>query len=129
MSSKKYRYPVHIRFQPEILTDNDIEIISDYLKSHFGACAIAREVEPISGKAFLHGGGLSSKKVGDVSCELHLKTGFMKDCTQLTYHKDWVRTVDNSRTRPTSGRAPSSGALQCTMYTDDLYKQATWERY
>ena len=59
----------------------------------------------------------------------HKKLGFGKDVSQTSYHQDWIRGSDQSRTQVTRGRAPSSGALQVTIYTLDIYKQATWERY
>jgi hypothetical protein len=127
--SAKYQHSVHIRFSPNELSQNDVEVIQEFLKVHFSDCAMAKVVDPISKKAFLHGGGMCAKKVGDVSKVLHERLGFGKDVSQTTYHQDWIRSSDQSRTQVTRGRAPSSGALQVTMYTLDIYKQATWERY
>lgn len=125
----KYQQPVHIRYQPNKLSPHDIEVIQEFLKVHFSDCAMAKVVDHISKNEFLHGGGMCSKKVGDVSNVLHQRLGFGKDVSQTTHHQDWIRGSDQSRTQVTRGRAPSSGALQVTMFTLDLYKQATWERY
>jgi hypothetical protein len=129
MATCKNIFPVHIRFQPNTLTDIDIEKIAEYMKSSFGACCVAKETDPISKQPFLHGGGLSSKPVSEVAQQLHSVLGFTKDFEQTTVHKDWIRACDHSRTEVVRGRAPSSGALQVTTYTLAIYNTATYERY
>ena len=120
----KYQHSVLISFWPNDLTKNDVEVFQEFLKVHFSDCAMAKTVDPITRQPFLHGGGLCSKKVGDVANVLHQRLGFGKDVTQKSYRQDWVRASDNSRTVVTRGRAPSSGALQVRLFTLDLYKKA-----
>ena len=75
-------YPVHIHYCPNELTDDDVRIIQTYCKRDFEECWIAKVVDPITKKPYLHGGGVSTKQVGTVSTELHQKLGFMKDTSQ-----------------------------------------------
>ena len=84
----KYQYPVHIRFPPNDLSKEDVAVCQEFLKVHFSDCAMAKVVDPISKMAFLHEGGMCSKKVGDVSKTLHECLGFGKDVSQTTYHQD-----------------------------------------
>ena len=125
----KYQFPVFISFWPNEITKNDVEVFQEFLKDHFSNCAMAKTVGPITEQPFLHGGGMCSKKVGDVANVLHQRLGFVKDVTQKRYHQDWVRSSDNSRTVVTRGRAPNSGALHVRLFALDLYKKAMWENY
>ena len=81
----KYQHPVHIWYEPNQLS-HDLEVIQEFLKVHFSHCAMAKVVTPINKRAFLHGGGMCSKKAGDISNVLHQRLGFGKDVTQKTYH-------------------------------------------
>jgi hypothetical protein len=88
MSSSNYKYPVYIRFQPNVLTDKDKEVVAEYCKTHFNECLVANETVPICQTNFLHGGGLCTKKPATVARELHAKLGFEKDPAVMAYHNN-----------------------------------------
>ena len=121
-----YKYPVHIRFQPNVLTDKDKEVVAEYCKTHFNECLVANETVPICQTNFLHGGGLCTKKPATVARELHAKLGFEKDPAVMTYHNNQlVRTSDESRSlvnvKKDSEEKPS---LVVTLFTVDLFEHA-----
>jgi hypothetical protein len=74
-----YKHPVYIHYEPNELTDADREIVADYFKTTMQACVLAVESIPITGKIFLHGGGMSSKKPIQVATDLHLALGYQRD--------------------------------------------------
>ena len=121
-----YKYPVHIRFQPNVLTDHDKEVVAEYCKTHFSNCLVANETVPICQTSFLHCGGLCTKKPATVARELHAKLGFEKDPAVMTYHNNQlVRTSDESRSlvnvKKDSEEKPS---LVVSLFTVDLFEHA-----
>jgi hypothetical protein len=125
-SSTNYKYPVYIRFQPNVLTDKDKEVVAEYCKTHFNECLIAKETLPICLFNFLHGGGLCTKKPAQVARELHAKLGFEKDPAIMTYHNNQlVRSSDGSRSlvnaKKSSEEKPS---LIVKSFTVGLYEHA-----
>jgi hypothetical protein len=137
-----YKHPVYVHFEPNELTDADREIVADYFKNTMQACVLAEESMPITGKNFLHGGGVSSKKATEVTTDLHLALGYQRDPAVKTYHRDWVRPSDGSRSssgaaaetatkgkrkrqsQSVSGGADDVPSLQATAFTVAMFKNA-----
>ena len=140
-----YNHPVYVHFEPKELTDTDREIVADYFKTTMQACVLAEEERPITGKQFLHGGGMSSKKATQVAIDLHLALGYQRDPAVQTYHRDWVRPSDGSRSssgaaaeaatkgkkRKRQSQQPISGddadeapSLQASAFTLAMFKNA-----